>query len=68
MTLACVLAGGGTGGHTVAARVIADIARNNSFGVVWIGRPDSFESRAAAEGGHRFLPSISPDPRHQSRI
>jgi hypothetical protein len=51
-----VLAGGGTGGHTVAARVIGDIARSGSCDVVWIGRPDSFESRAAAEGGHWFLP------------
>jgi UDP-N-acetylglucosamine--N-acetylmuramyl-(pentapeptide) pyrophosphoryl-undecaprenol N-acetylglucosamine transferase len=51
-----VLAGGGTGGHTVAARVIGDIARSDSCDVVWIGRPDSFEARAAAEGGHRFLP------------
>ncbi|BBY53925.1 UDP-N-acetylglucosamine--N-acetylmuramyl-(pentapeptide) pyrophosphoryl-undecaprenol N-acetylglucosamine transferase [Mycobacterium koreense] len=50
-----VLAGGGTGGHTVAARVIGDVARSEGFDTVWVGRPTSFEERVAAESGHRFI-------------
>jgi UDP-N-acetylglucosamine--N-acetylmuramyl-(pentapeptide) pyrophosphoryl-undecaprenol N-acetylglucosamine transferase len=51
-----LLAGGGTGGHTVAATVIADLARDLGHQVAWAARPDSYESKVAAENQIRFLP------------
>jgi UDP-N-acetylglucosamine--N-acetylmuramyl-(pentapeptide) pyrophosphoryl-undecaprenol N-acetylglucosamine transferase len=51
-----LLAGGGTGGHTVAATVIADLARDLGHKVAWAARPDSYESKVAAENHIRFLP------------
>jgi UDP-N-acetylglucosamine--N-acetylmuramyl-(pentapeptide) pyrophosphoryl-undecaprenol N-acetylglucosamine transferase len=50
------LAGGGTGGHTVAAAVIGRIAEDSNVDAFWIARGDSFESRVAQDAGIRFVP------------
>jgi len=51
-----LLAGGGTGGHTTAAAVIAAVAGENGYSTAWAARPDSYEAGVAQENGIRFLP------------
>jgi UDP-N-acetylglucosamine--N-acetylmuramyl-(pentapeptide) pyrophosphoryl-undecaprenol N-acetylglucosamine transferase len=50
------LAGGGTGGHTVAAAVIGDLAAESDISVFWVGRRDSFEARIANDTSISFIP------------
>ena len=52
-----LLAGGGTGGHTVAATVISSVAVEAGFRVAWAGRPQSYEQGVADENGIRFWPT-----------
>ena len=52
-----LLAGGGTGGHTVAATVIAAVATDAGHRVAWAARPDSYEQGVAAENGIPFWPT-----------
>ncbi len=42
---------GGTGGHVYPALAIADALRQQGHEVVWMGAPDSFESRAVPKQG-----------------
>ncbi|MDM4770657.1 undecaprenyldiphospho-muramoylpentapeptide beta-N-acetylglucosaminyltransferase [Solimonas sp. SE-A11] len=42
---------GGTGGHVYPALAIADALRQQGHEVVWMGAPDSFESRAVPRHG-----------------
>ena len=52
-----LVAGGGTGGHTVAATVIAAVAVEAGFRVAWAGRPQSYEHRVADENAIPFWPT-----------
>jgi UDP-N-acetylglucosamine--N-acetylmuramyl-(pentapeptide) pyrophosphoryl-undecaprenol N-acetylglucosamine transferase len=51
-----LLTGGGTGGHTVAATVIAAVAAEAGYSVAWAGRAQSFEATVAKENGITFIP------------
>ncbi|MDR0989834.1 MAG: UDP-N-acetylglucosamine--N-acetylmuramyl-(pentapeptide) pyrophosphoryl-undecaprenol N-acetylglucosamine transferase [Propionibacteriaceae bacterium] len=65
-----LLAGGGTGGHTVAATVIADVAAGLGYNVAWAARPDSYESKVAAENGIPYwpVPAHRVHPKHAPQL
>lgn len=46
-----MIAAGGTGGHVYPALAVADLLRAQGHGVVWLGAPDSFESRVVPAQG-----------------
>jgi UDP-N-acetylglucosamine--N-acetylmuramyl-(pentapeptide) pyrophosphoryl-undecaprenol N-acetylglucosamine transferase len=50
------LAGGATGGHTIAAVVIGGLAADAGISVFWVGRQDSFEARVAKDSAITFIP------------
>ena len=43
---------GGTGGHVFPALAVAQVLRDLGHEIVWIGAPDSFESRTVPRHGH----------------
>ncbi len=47
---------GGTGGHVFPALALAVELMKDNVEVIWVGRPDSLESRVAREHGFRFEP------------
>ncbi len=49
-----LIAAGGTGGHVYPALAVAERLRERAHEVVWLGNPDSFESRAIGAAGLPF--------------
>ena len=47
----CMVMAGGTGGHVFPALAVAHALRSQGHDVVWMGAPDSFESRTVPQHG-----------------
>ncbi|MEZ4750700.1 MAG: glycosyltransferase [Bdellovibrionota bacterium] len=54
-----VITGGGTGGHIFPALAIADELKSRGFSILYVGGPDSMESRIVPSRGYDFVPMRS---------
>ncbi|MCB0403855.1 MAG: undecaprenyldiphospho-muramoylpentapeptide beta-N-acetylglucosaminyltransferase [Bdellovibrionales bacterium] len=54
-----VITGGGTGGHIFPALAIADELKSRGLRILYVGSPDSMESRIVPSRGYDFVPMRS---------